>query len=41
MSCEDIETALWEFMIYYDGNNDLYINPEDDVDPEFYDLMVE
>jgi len=40
-SCEDIEYITYEVMAYYDVNGDNDINPEDEIDLEHYDILVE
>jgi len=39
--CGMLEGATMEVMAYYDSSNDGYLNPEDQIDEEHYEIMME
>jgi len=39
--CNDIELISIEVLDYYETNGDYSINPEDEIDTEHYELLIE
>jgi hypothetical protein len=40
-TCDDIDMITMEFIAYYDTNVDGAINPEDSMDAEHYEILLE